>query len=175
MIFFEGVDGSGKTTLLTHLKNEYGYINNFKTPDRYPDKSKERQLWEYAETESFNFSMSDRGPLSELVYRKMDGKKSWIPNFSYFCNFMKGHLIIYCETPTSFEDAKKRGETNVVTKELHDKIKLEYEKLITVLNEYSDTAVVCYNWKLMDELSVVKVINTYITGGVDAVRQLCNS
>lgn len=126
IVYLEGADGSGKTTLLEKLKL-LGYSEVESLP-RMKDKYKEREQWlNFANKygESSNIYVVDRGPLTEFVYRQVQKDRSYLllddlHNLLYHCK------IILCDTPCAFDRAMKRGEDNIVDKQIHARIRETY-------------------------------------------------
>ena len=175
MIFFEGADGSGKTTLIQQLIDEYGYNSLITPPQRKPKKVTEEEDWDYFMDKVKPIHFCDRGILTELVYRQVDGEVSWLHGAAHALTLLQGHMIVYCKTNTAYADAMARGENHILDEKVHKKIVKEYDRVTKFIQLYDNVAVITYDWQKDDILEVVKAINLYITGGVNAVRQLYNS
>ena len=150
MIFIEGVDGSGKTTLLNTLGEqgyEVHYTYNWKQEgwDFYKDYDKEHN----------EIHIFDRSPLTDICYRLEDDK-----TLSYklqdIIKILSNSKIIYCNSPTSFVDSIKRGETNITEEFKHEYIKCNYKYILKLLKRYGLIEQLNYNWHID---SIDKVIN----------------
>lgn len=162
LILVEGVDGSGKSTLCKKLE-EHGY--SVYRDERDFDKNRLNivmNLWS-----SPMKYVCDRSFMTDIVYRSLLGGQHGPVSFQQAIKFLDQDYredsckIIYCKSSTSFEDSMKRGEDNIVTKDMSDAISQRYEFFIDICNEWLKTPVMIYNWR---ENTIQQVIK-FIEGG----------
>lgn len=165
LILVEGVDGSGKTTLCKQLV----------------DKCKVQQInINGALSEAFDLYRSfvshvticnttvitDRSFVTDLVYRLSDDKPRETIDLSQMCYLLRGPVaIVLCETDTSYEDAMKRGEDNIIDKQRSDEIKKTYEIITSMFNKFLNVPVYKYNWKKQnvgDVINFIKEVNNAV-------------
>lgn len=156
IILIEGADGSGKSTLLNRL-SEIG----FKTmtapiPNRNMYKKWNKLVYNsiyYGENYIF-----DRSFISEIIYRVIDGRNSYI-SLGQVCELLKFSKIILCETATQFEDSIARGETNITTIENAELIRHKYRDFVKMVNKLEKVPYIVYNWKVDSISKAIHFIN----------------
>lgn len=153
LVFVEGVDGSGKTKLVSKLE-----LAGFKVFDAI-DRDIPYQYYEWQrlidQSSLINkVCLVDRSPISELVYRLFDNKEVNI-SLKSITNLLEENVkIIYCKQPASFDDALKRGEDNIVNRELHSNIEIVYDVIMSMIDKFTDCKILKYNWR-EDEIKKV--------------------
>jgi len=170
IVFVEGVDGSGKTTLVNKLVTTYGY-ERLPLPPRHKLKTLENSEWKMLFAHINNcpdkdkIYICDRSVLTEIVYRLTTSpEKSFIDNHLLIKLLSTPISFIYCHTKTSFEDAKKRGETNITDEKLHNRITNGYIIAFDFITKFTNVSVFNYNWQFGNEERVVNFINN-LKGG----------
>lgn len=156
IILIEGADGSGKSTLLNRL-SEIG----FKTmtapiPNRNMYKKWNKLVYNsiyYGENYIF-----DRSFISEIIYRVIDGRNSYI-SLGQVCELLKFSKIILCETATQFENSIARGETNITTIENAELIRHKYRDFVKMVNKLEKVPYIVYNWKVDSISKAIHFIN----------------
>lgn len=159
IIYVDGSDGSGKTTLIQQLSDRYTSIKLSKGDESLP-------LWKRVILAASQTNiLTDRTPLTEYVYRTYESKVS---KFSYpqVLKLLSSGKFIYCKTDTAHEDAMRRGEDNIVTREAADKIQTLYDVFVSSL-QAEGIPVLKYNWKTDKLEDVIKFIEG---GNEDDVR-----
>lgn len=146
IVFVEGADGAGKTTLVKQLGKYYPTIT-------VPRSADNLDLWVNLDVYTMNYHLvTDRSPISDYAYRLMDGEEGKY-SMSQLLNLLKGNKVIYCRTPTQWEDAMARGEDNITDPSNAAIIDATYEFLMKLLNK-EGVEIIEYNWKKdsLDEL-----------------------
>lgn len=158
IIILEGADGSGKTTLANQLNYFYPVIRI----DRHNQHlSKLYYLLKAGDSNNIDFVI-DRSFITDIVYRSVFKDEEDYGNKTItlreMAEILENAIVIYCKTNTSYADAKKRGEDNIVDAKTHKKICDCYDRIITFIKTRSNTKVITYDWrkmcfeKLVDEL-----------------------
>ena len=138
MIFIDGADGSGKSTLISELSEKYAVV-------RIPRGVNQKLYWNKLRMSACVLTLVfDRSPLTEIVYRSVDGKHAEF-DIEDCLTWIKGEKIIICDTDTSFSDAHKRGEDNITDEAKHTLIRDRYHCLADILM-MSGYDVYFYDW-----------------------------
>lgn len=156
IILIEGADGSGKSTLLNRL-SEIG----FKTMTAPILNRNMYKKWNKLVYNSIYYGENyifDRSFISEIIYRVIDGRNSYI-SLGQVCELLKFSKIILCETPTQFEDSIARGETNITTIENAELIRHKYRDFIKMVNKLEKVPYIVYNWKVDSISKAIHFIN----------------
>lgn len=153
IVFVEGVDGSGKSKLTEQLK-EKGYKTH-----TVNSSSEEVKEWMELIEETDTLVM-DRGSfISDLVYRIVDGKPRRGMDLFCISAILKTPVkIIYCKTDTAFDDAIRRGEDNIVDRNVHDELCNTYDKVMRMFSLFTDVSIITYNWKTDSVSNVINFI-----------------
>jgi thymidylate kinase len=156
IILIEGADGSGKSTLLNRL-SEIG----FKTMTAPIPNRNMYEKWNKLVYNSIYYGENyifDRSFISEIIYRVIDGRNSYI-SLGQVCELLKFSKIILCETPTQFEDSIARDETNITTIENAELIRHKYRDFIKMVNKLEKVPYIVYNWKVDSISKAIHFIN----------------
>lgn len=156
IILIEGADGSGKSTLLNRL-SEIG----FKTMTAPIPNRNMYEKWNKLVYNSIYYGENyifDRSFISEIIYRVIDGRNSYI-SLGQVCELLKFSKIILCETPTQFEDSIARSETNITTIENAELIRHKYRDFIKMVNKLEKVPYIVYNWKVDSISKAIHFIN----------------
>lgn len=156
IILIEGADGSGKSTLLNRL-SEIG----FKTMTAPIPNRNMYEKWNKLVYNSIYYGENyifDRSFISEIIYRVIDGRNSYI-SLGQVCELLKFSKIILCETATQFEDSIARGETNITTIENAELIRHKYRDFIKMVNKLEKVPYIVYNWKVDSISKAIHFIN----------------
>lgn len=156
IILIEGADGSGKSTLLNRL-SEIG----FKTMTAPIPNRNMYEKWNKLVYNSIYYGENyifDRSFISEIIYRVIDGRNSYI-SLGQVCELLKFSKIILCETATQFEDSIARGETNITTIENAELIRNKYRDFVKMVNKLEKVPYIVYNWKVDSISKAIHFIN----------------
>ena len=156
IILIEGADGSGKSTLLNRL-SEIG----FKTMTAPIPNRNMYEKWNKLVYNSIYYGENyifDRSFISEIIYRVIDGRNSYI-SLGQVCELLKFSKIILCETPTQFEDSIARSETNITTIENAELIRHKYRDFVKMVNKLEKVPYIVYNWKVDSISKAIHFIN----------------
>ena len=159
LIFIEGPDGSGKSTLVKALSKTYSTATICKKTDNIAFWN---AIYNISDRATLIF---DRSPITELVYRACDnGPASYgLNEVTYWLRHSK---IVFCNTPTAYDDAMSRGETNITNQWDHISLTNAYKLFITMLKK-AGYQVMDYNWQEQTLDDVIKFIEG---GNEDDVR-----
>lgn len=156
IILIEGADGSGKSTLLNRLSEICFKTMTAPIPNRNMYEKWNKLVYNsiyYGENYIF-----DRSFISEIIYRVIDGRNSYI-SLGQVCELLKFSKIILCETPTQFEDSIARSETNITTIENAELIRHKYRDFIKMVNKLEKVPYIVYNWKVDSISKAIHFIN----------------
>lgn len=154
LVILEGVDGSGKTTLLNQLLDKGYMCKKCLRENNEVDKS----VYDFAETNR-EILIIDRSFITDAVYRCVQGGKRESFNMRKSARVLDSCTkIIYCTTPTSFDDAMKRGEDNITNKGLHCALKNSYDFVMNYIEKYTNAEVMYYDWHYKSVDNVIKFI-----------------
>ena len=152
-VLVEGIDGSGKTTLVNELNKKYSIIRPVR-PDCYIFFN------EQALTCTDEVYVFDRSVISEMVYRIYDGD---LPkcNLRQTLHIINNSLIIYCKNLHSFKKSMERGEDNITSRAVSNKISQIYDTIIRMIEIYGLATVYEYDYQKQDVNNVINFIEDY--------------
>lgn len=169
LILIEGADGSGKSTLVDKLST-IGYQTiciRDRTDDVYIKYLEQITLSEHGRCPI----ICDRSFITDWVYRLIDGGK---PNTSIFCmtQLLQHCKIIYCETETAYDDARMRGEDNIINRYHHEQLCKQYKSILRQLTLFEKTPIIYYDWQNDDIQKVIDFIGykPKLKGGKNGIR-----
>lgn len=158
LVLIEGVDGSGKTTLVNQL-HKLGYhtvnMNKFRGIEQQYFLYKD--LNNLSELQTDNVMILDRSFISELVYRCIDLKQPDI-SLKDIASLLSACKIIFCTSNTAFDDSIARGETNIVDKNVSERLENLYNIFGTMISLFTNCKTYTYDWKHQRVDDVVKFI-----------------
>lgn len=147
----EGADGSGKSVLINKLLSANTKLKqcdivplNWPYQYEFYDMFFDKIVNEYEKD-----IIIDRSFISEMVYRIVKKDRAANITLREICLLLRKYpiKIIYCKSDTAFEDAMSRGETYITTKTEHLHLSHVYDVIIDLIQQFTDTEVINYNWK----------------------------
>lgn len=166
LVFIEGVDGTGKTTLCDQLTKHCSIIqlNVLRTDPK--------AIYKYDNLKDISSILNipvilDRSFISDMVYRINDDELRGTVDLMNIASILENSKIIYCKTPKSYEISMQRGEDNITTKQMHNKIKETYEIIMRMLSKFANVKIMEYDFT---KQNVNDVINFIQGGECDGIR-----
>lgn len=154
IVFVEGNEGTGKTTLIDELFKTLPVMSakcsmNFGNPfDLY-----------YTLSNNKNIYLFDRGFITDIVYRRLDGNKGkmTLSEIGELCKTQEDNIkIIFCWNYNSFKRSMERGEDNITNEENHNLITKEFESVKNIIKCFTNIKYFDYDYEYD---SVEDVIN----------------
>lgn len=156
VILIEGNEGTGKTTLINELLKKMNACS-IKISRRFSNLC---ELYEEL-TESPQLYIFDRGFITDLVYRCLDGETGDLP-LSYIgrlCRERSRNIkIVFCNNEKAFENAIKRGEDNVTIKSEHERIELGFAYFEQMMKSFTNIETFDYNYEYQSVDDVIEFI-----------------
>lgn len=157
LILVEGADGSGKTTLVSQLSNDFPTLRI----NRNHGNIKEFYNNLICMKEDV---VLDRSFITDVVYRLAldDGIEPDDIDMFYMDCILLYSIVIYCKTPTQYDDAMHRGEDNITDLKTAQKISRYYDAVMKFINTRTSTHVIKYDWHLDRPETLVSTIKDVI-------------
>lgn len=152
LVIIEGVDGSGKTTLFNQLSATYDKVTQ-------PANTFADLVTIFNSCPKSHVKVCDRSFLTDVVYRANDKKKPFseisIGNALVWADEI---AIVLCDNDSSFYDAMRRGEDNIVNKQHSDALRKTYRDACHILNLYEGIPICYYDWHVQTYQDVIDFI-----------------
>ena len=158
LILVEGADGSGKTTLVNQLSDDFPTLrinrNHCSIKDFYTNLI-------YMKEDI----VLDRSFITDVIYRLAldDNAEPDGINMYYMHCILRYSIIIYCKTPTQYDDAIHRGEDNITDLKTAQKISRYYDAIMKFINTRTYAHVIKYDWHLDRPEDLVSTIKDIIS------------
>ena len=155
LLLIEGNEGVGKTTLINQLAERIHFVTV-----KYPKEVKKtfQMLYNFIKDEILY--VLDRGFISDLVYRSLDHKRgqTTLYQIGQLCSSPSGIKIIFCNNKNAFENAMKRGETNITVEPLHKIIDNRFFFVEEMIKNFTDIETFDYNYEYQSIDDVIEFI-----------------
>jgi thymidylate kinase len=155
LLIIEGNEGTGKTTLINQLAEEIPFVTI-----KYPKEVKNTFQMLNNFTKDSILYVLDRSFISDIVYRRLDHKKGQMTLYQIgqLCGSPSGIKIIFCHHDKAFENAVKRGETNITVESVHKIITDGFFFAEEMLKNFTDIDIFDYNYEYQDVNDVIEFI-----------------
>lgn len=150
IIFVEGADGSGKSTLVKTLSEQYPIVNITRKAEHINADLFVELMRMHTDV------VCERGPISDYVYRLLDGDPS-VYSLSRLLGILKNSVVIYCRTDTQYKDSINRGEDLITDKKEAEKLKNTYDVMMSIFAR-EGVKLRTYNWKKDKPEDITKFI-----------------
>lgn len=159
-VIIEGIDGSGKSTLSKELE----YIGAVKIAGE--NRLNEDSISEFLERIKYLSTLKtiyfcDRSFISDIIYRYFDQKtpaKYTLEDLYKFCKYT--NVIVYCKSTTSYDNAIKRGEDNIVCKGISNQLSMYYDFVISIIERYNICKIINYDYNVNNNYEQIYKIIT---------------
>lgn len=155
LLIIEGNEGTGKTTLINKLAEEIPFVSV-----KYPKTIKNTfQMLNNFIKDDILYVL-DRSFISDMVYRRLDHKRGQMTLYQIgqLCSSPSGIKIVFCENKNAFENAMKRGETNITVDAVHKIVNDTFYVFRSLIENFTDIETMVYDYEYMSVNDVIEFI-----------------